>query len=130
MICYFIYWLLVLPFHWIPAHKLHHLFTFKAIVTPIAGFAIMGYIISQTGGGDQVFQYDNTYSGAKLGWAFMGGVNAMIGNFATLGVNMNDFARYSKKPNSPYIQLIVIPVAFMVMVSSSRRSNPTTVSGN
>jgi NCS1 family nucleobase:cation symporter-1 len=25
-------------------------------------------------------------SGPKLGWAFMSGVNAMIGNFATLGV--------------------------------------------
>lgn len=29
---------------------------------------------------------------------------------------MNDFARYSKKPNSPYIQLLVIPVVFIVMM--------------
>jgi len=28
----------------------------------------------------------------------------------------NDFARYSKKPNSPYVQLIVIPVVFIVMM--------------
>lgn len=29
---------------------------------------------------------------------------------------MNDFARYSKKPNSPYIQLVVIPIVFIVMM--------------
>jgi NCS1 family nucleobase:cation symporter-1 len=65
----------------------------------------------------------------------MDGIYAMVGNFATLGVNMlvfihskpqrnsnvdklvrNDFARYSKKPNSPYVQLIVIPVVFIVMM--------------
>jgi NCS1 family nucleobase:cation symporter-1 len=46
----------------------------------------------------------------------MSGVNAMIGNFATLGVNMNDFARYSKNPRSPYVQLIIIPIAFIVMM--------------
>jgi NCS1 family nucleobase:cation symporter-1 len=46
----------------------------------------------------------------------MNGIYAMVGNFATLGVNMNDFARYSKKPNSPYIQLIVIPIVFIIMM--------------
>ncbi|KAH8666807.1 cytosine-purine permease [Xylariales sp. PMI_506] len=116
MICYFIYFLIVLPFHWIPAHQLHWVFTVKSIITPIAGFAILGWVIKNTGGGDQVFQYESAYSGSQLGWAFMNGVNAMIGNFATLGVNMNDFARYSKKPNSPYIQLIVIPIVFMLMM--------------
>ncbi|KAH9890200.1 permease for cytosine/purines, uracil, thiamine, allantoin-domain-containing protein [Xylariomycetidae sp. FL2044] len=116
MICYFIYWIIVLPFHYIPAHKLHWFFTFKAIVSPIAGFAIMGWVISETGGGNQVFSYGNELSGAKLGWAFMSGINAMIGNFATLGVNMNDFARYSKKPNSPYVQLLVIPSVFILMM--------------
>jgi NCS1 family nucleobase:cation symporter-1 len=29
---------------------------------------------------------------------------------------MNDFARYSKKPNSPYIQLIIIPIVFIIMM--------------
>ncbi|KAK9415228.1 putative Allantoin permease [Seiridium unicorne] len=116
MICYFIYFILVLPFHWIPAHQLHWFFTVKAVITPIAGFAILGWVVHSTGGGSQVFTYGNSYSGSSLGWAFMSGVNAMIGNFATLGVNMNDFSRYSKKPNSPYVQLVIIPVAFIVMM--------------
>lgn len=29
---------------------------------------------------------------------------------------MNDFARYSKKPNSPYVQLLVVPVVFIIMM--------------
>ena len=116
MICYFIYFLICLPFHYIPAHQLRWFFTFKSIVSPIAGFAILGWIISTTGGGSAVFAYGNEYRGSSLGWAFMNGVNAMIGNFATLGVNMNDFARYSRKPNSPYVQILVIPVVFTIMM--------------
>lgn len=116
MICYFVYFLLVLPFHYIPTHRLHWIFLAKAIACPVAGFAIVGWVIQSTGGGDQVFQFGNEYRGARLGWAFISGVNAMIGNFATLAVNMNDFARYSRNPRSPYVQLVVIPVAFMVMM--------------
>jgi len=116
MICYFIYWVLVLPFHWIPAHQLHWLFTIKAVVSPIAGFAIVGWVVHSTGGGNQLFVYGNEYSGSELGWAFMSGVNAMIGNYATLGVNISDFARYSRNARSPYVQLIIIPVAFAVMM--------------
>ncbi|KAK9773865.1 putative Allantoin permease [Seiridium cardinale] len=98
------------------SHQLHWFFTFKAVITPIAGFAILGWVVHSTGGGSQVFTYGNSYSGSSLGWAFMSGVNAMIGNFATLGVNMNDFSRYSMKPNSPYVQLVIIPIAFIVMM--------------
>lgn len=28
----------------------------------------------------------------------------------------NDLARYSRKPNSPYVQLIVTPVVFIIMM--------------
>ncbi|KAH8600894.1 cytosine-purine permease [Bisporella sp. PMI_857] len=116
MICYFIYWCLCLPFHYIPAHQVRWFFTFKSVVTPIAGFAIVGWIVSEAGGGTAVFAQGNSLKGSSLGWAFMNGVYAMVGNFATMGVNMNDFARYSKRPNSPYVQLIVIPIVFIVMM--------------
>lgn len=116
MICYLIYFLLVLPFHYVPVHRVHWLFLVKAVACPLAGFAIVGWVVHSTGGGSAVFQYGSDYSGARLGWAFMSGVNAMIGNFATLGVNMNDFARYAKDPRSPYVQLLVIPVVFMVVM--------------
>ncbi|KAH8646299.1 NCS1 nucleoside transporter family [Xylariales sp. PMI_506] len=115
MICYFISFLIILPFHWVPVHKVRWIFAFKAFVTPIACIAVTAYLAHAAGGGSQIFYYENELSGSKLGWAFMSGLNGMIGNFATLGVNMNDFARYSKKPYSPYIQLIVMPTVFLLI---------------
>jgi NCS1 family nucleobase:cation symporter-1 len=115
MICYFLSFLVILPFHWIPVHKVRYIFAFKALVTPIACVAITAYLAHAAGGSSKVFYYENELSGSKLGWAFMSGLNGMIGNFATLGVNMNDFARYSKNRNSPYIQLIVMPTVFVLM---------------
>ncbi|RDW77521.1 NCS1 nucleoside transporter family protein-1 [Coleophoma cylindrospora] len=116
MICYIIYWIICLPFHYIPAHQVRWFFTFKSIVTPIAGFAIIGWIVHSTGGGNALFVQGSSVSGSRLGWTVMQGIYSMVGNFATLGVNMNDFARYSKKPNSPYVQLVVIPIVFVVMM--------------
>lgn len=48
MISYFIYFLFCLPFHYIPPHQVRWFFTFKSIVTPIAGFAIIGWIVHNT----------------------------------------------------------------------------------
>lgn len=89
MISYFIYFLICLPFHYIPPHQVRWFFTFKSIVTPIAGFAIIGWIVHQTGGGHDIFTQGNEVHGPALGWAMMNGIYAMIGNFATLGVNMS-----------------------------------------
>lgn len=96
MICYFIYFLICLPFHYIPAHQIRWFFTFKSVVTPIAGFAIIGWIVNKTGGGHAVFTQGNTVQGSALGWTMMNGIYAMVGNFATLGVNM-----YASTPNHP-----------------------------
>ncbi|KAG4440413.1 hypothetical protein IFR05_004106 [Cadophora sp. M221] len=132
MICYFIYWVVRLPFHYISPHQVRWFLTFKSIVTTIAGFTIVGFLVSSAGGGEAIFSQSNQVHGSKLGWAMMNGIYAMVGNFATLGVNMfapllnlfvqgsdmhmNDFARYSKKPSSPYIQLLVISIVFIVMM--------------
>ncbi|KAK2811748.1 hypothetical protein FQN50_001786 [Emmonsiellopsis sp. PD_5] len=116
MISYIIYFIILLPFHYIPVVKIRWFFTIKSIVSPIAGFAIMGWMIQETGGGKETFAQENTVHGRALSWAFMSGLNVMIGSFATLGVNMNDFARYSRNPKSPYIQLFIVPVATLMMV--------------
>lgn len=49
MISYFIYFLVCLPFHYIPPHQVRWFFTIKSVTTPIAGFAIIGWILSETG---------------------------------------------------------------------------------
>lgn len=89
MICFFIYFCLVMPFHFIPPQKMRWFFTFKSTCTPIAGFAIMGWILHATGGTNTpLFKGGNAVSGKKLTWAFLSALNAMLANYATLAVNM------------------------------------------
>ncbi|KAF8852395.1 hypothetical protein BDZ45DRAFT_749646 [Acephala macrosclerotiorum] len=49
IICYFTYFLICLPFHYIPPHRVRWFFTFKSVIAPIAGFAIVGWVVSSTG---------------------------------------------------------------------------------
>ena len=44
--------------------------------------------LTAKGGGSAIFSQGNEVHGSSLGWAMMNGVYAMIGNFATIGVNM------------------------------------------
>ena len=39
----------------------------------------------------------------------------MIGNYGTMAVNINDFARYARSSRKIYGQLLVIPLSFMLM---------------
>lgn len=45
----------------------------------------------------------------------MADLNGVLGNYATLGLNIADFSRYSKKPSSQYVQAIVIPIIFTIV---------------
>ncbi|KAH6906693.1 permease for cytosine/purines, uracil, thiamine, allantoin-domain-containing protein [Coprinopsis sp. MPI-PUGE-AT-0042] len=44
-VCFFLFWLISLPAIWFPIHQIRHLFTFKSIVTPIAGIAFFIWCI-------------------------------------------------------------------------------------
>jgi NCS1 family nucleobase:cation symporter-1 len=109
---------MVLPFHHIPAHKIHWFFTLKSIVIHIAGFAITGWMI-QSVGVDTIFIDSNQYTNLRLSWRFLSGINSMIKNYATMDVIVNDFYRYSKKQRSPLIQLIVIPLFGIISSNES-----------
>lgn len=39
----------------------------------------------------------------------------MLGNYGTMAVNINDFARYAKSTKMIFGQIIVIPLSFMLM---------------
>lgn len=39
----------------------------------------------------------------------------MLGNYGTMAVNINDFARYSSKTRSVYVQILIIPLSFALM---------------
>jgi cytosine/uracil/thiamine/allantoin permease len=39
-------------------------------------------------------------------------LNGVLGNYATLGLNIADFSRYANKPSAQNVQAIVIPFIF------------------
>jgi nucleobase:cation symporter-1, NCS1 family len=42
-------------------------------------------------------------------------LNGVLGNYATLGLNIADFSRYAQKPSAQNIQAIVIPIIFTIV---------------
>ncbi|KAF2635708.1 cytosine-purine permease [Massarina eburnea CBS 473.64] len=117
MTAYLLYFLFCLPFHWIHPRNLRWFFAIKSLVCIPAIFGMLIWACVRTGGGldNPVFHRGNTLEGSALGWAFMKGLSAMLGNYGTMAVNINDFTRYAKKARMTYIQLLIIPLSFMLM---------------
>jgi NCS1 family nucleobase:cation symporter-1 len=53
----------------------------------------------------------NDYPPKKLTNMF----KSMLGNYGTMAVNINDFARYARNTRMIFVQILVIPLSFMLM---------------
>ena len=95
MMCYFLFWLLQLPFLIISAPGLRWLFMIKAVIVPPALLAMLIWAFTTPGSG-HIFQQQGTLSGATLVWAWLGALNSTLGGFAPLAVNIPDFTRYAR----------------------------------
>ncbi|KAK5116542.1 hypothetical protein LTR85_009167 [Meristemomyces frigidus] len=118
MIGFVLYFLLQLPFLCIPYHKVQYFFAFKSVIAPIIFLAVFGSTLHKAGGtiaNSTVITQGTTLQGSALAWAFFGNLNGVLGNYATLGLNIADFARYSKTPNAQNVQAIVIPCIFTIV---------------
>ncbi|KAK5136691.1 hypothetical protein LTR08_002344 [Meristemomyces frigidus] len=118
MIGFVLYFLLQLPFLCIPYHKIQYFFGFKSIIAPIIFFAVFGSTLHKAGGTishSTVITQGTTLKGSALAWAFFGNLNGVLGNYATLGLNIADFARYSKTPSAQNVQAVVIPIIFTIV---------------
>jgi len=113
-----LYFLLQLPFLCIPHTKVQFFFAFKSFIAPIIFLAVFGDTLRRAGGtisNSTVITQGNTVSGSTLAWAFFANLNGVLGNYATLGLNIADFARYANKPSAQNVQAIVIPVIFTIV---------------
>jgi NCS1 family nucleobase:cation symporter-1 len=107
MLCYFLFWLLQLPFLFISPHGLRWLFMLKALTVPPTFLAMMIWAFATTGGG-VIFHQKGTLSGTALAWAWFGALNSTLGNFSTLAVNIPDFTRYARSER----EYVLIPNIF------------------
>lgn len=110
---FFLFWLCSLPALWFPVHKVRHLFTVKAIYSPIAAIAFFAWAISRAHGIGPIIHQPNTVHGSTLAWAFVKAIMTCIGNFAALIMNDPDFTRFSRSPKDAlWSQLLTIPIGF------------------
>ncbi|KAK9460075.1 permease for cytosine/purines, uracil, thiamine, allantoin-domain-containing protein [Lipomyces oligophaga] len=125
MTAYVIYFILILPLHLVPVHKLKWLFTVKSISTPAIGIALVGWTAHAVGmSNTSLWNQKTTLSGATFSWTFLSGLYSNIGSWSTLAVNVPDFTRYAKSNKSAYITLFVLPatgclISFFGVVTAS-----------
>jgi NCS1 family nucleobase:cation symporter-1 len=117
-VAFFLYFLLQLPFLCIPYTKIQYFFGFKSIIAPIIFLAVFGSTLHKAGGTiskSTVITEGVTVHGSVLAWSFFSNLNSVLGNYATLGLNIADFSRYARKPSDQNIQAIVIPFIFTIV---------------
>jgi NCS1 family nucleobase:cation symporter-1 len=117
-VAFFLYFLLQLPFLCIPYTKIQYFFGFKSIIAPIIFLAVFGSTLHKAGGTishSTVITNAPKVHGSALIWAFFSNLNSVLGNYATLGLNIADFSRYANKPSAQNIQAFVIPFIFTIV---------------
>jgi len=118
MIGFLLYFLLQIPFLCIPYTKVQYFFAFKSVIAPIVFLAIFGDTLRRAGGTishSTVITEGTKVHGSVLAWAFFSNMNGVLGNYATLGLNIADFSRYANKPSAQNVQVLVIPVIFTIV---------------
>ncbi|KAI7289707.1 hypothetical protein KC343_g2431 [Hortaea werneckii] len=117
MTAYVIYFLIVLPFHYIHPRKLRWFFSIKALLCIPAMVGMLIWACQEPGDVRKTSLYlrGSSLGGSAYSWAFLSGMNSMIGNYGTMAVNINDFARYAKRTRSVFVQLIIVPLSFAVI---------------
>lgn len=114
---FFLFWLFSLPLLWFPPHKIRHLFTFKAYVSPIAGIAFLVWALVKSHGAGPVIHASSKIHGSALAWAFVESTMNSLANFATLISNAPDFSRFADKPSFSIkyvVQTVSIPLCFSI----------------
>ncbi|KAE9971118.1 hypothetical protein EG327_009997 [Venturia inaequalis] len=117
MTAYVIYFIIVLPFHYIHPRYLKWFFDAKTVICLPAVFALLGWACHVSGGGlhSTLMEQKTSLVGSAYSWAFLNGLNSMLGNYGTMAVNINDFSRYAKSTKMILGQILVIPLSFMLM---------------
>ncbi|KAL5343551.1 permease for cytosine/purines, uracil, thiamine, allantoin-domain-containing protein [Aspergillus crustosus] len=126
LLCFFIFWLITLPFLAIPVSRLNWLFRAKLVLMPITGLALFIWAVVRAHGLGPIFdQPSSPPKGYSTGFLFFSAITSVVGPQATFALNMSDFCRYSKNPRyTCYAQALMMPIcltltAFLGVVLAS-----------
>lgn len=115
-------WLAQIPFLYMHPNNLRYLFITKSILVPICFIAMLIWAFRSTGGtGGPLLAAGAkaTTHGSAYSYAWLSSMTAVIGNYATLSVNMPDFSRYSKasvKWQWLYVPMLPIVFTFIAFI--------------
>lgn len=119
-LCFIIFWVVSMPFLWLPPHKLRYVFAVKSAITPFAAFGFLiwtlvrakGHLSMGTLGDESAGKMSQT----ALAWAVIRSIVSALDNFSTLILNAPDFSRFATTPKSSmYSQLFALPVCYAVI---------------
>ncbi|KAI4638929.1 hypothetical protein J4E93_009679 [Alternaria ventricosa] len=112
LLCLFLYWFLQTALALMPISKLRVLFWIKGIVVPPTFFALFLWAVIVTKGGGPLIkgkvEITSTYMNTT--YSVLTGLNAVVGLFSSLAVNMPDFGRFSKNQLAGYHQFLALPI--------------------
>ncbi|KAF7310716.1 NCS1 nucleoside transporter family [Mycena chlorophos] len=101
LLSFFIFYLVQLPFLWIPISKLRHLFMLKVVIMPIFGFTLFGWAVGRAHGFGPIFsQPSRVPAGTPIAVVFFSAMSSAIAPKATLALNICDFTRFAKSPKA------------------------------
>ncbi|KAJ9133380.1 NCS1 nucleoside transporter family [Pleurostoma richardsiae] len=115
MASYIIYHILQFPFLFVPPHKLKYLFRAKVVLLPpvVLGMAI--WIACKAHGGNEFFYQPPRIHGAARAWQWLSAMTSVTGGCSTLALNISDWSRFSKRPESQWWQILLIPLFLTAM---------------
>ncbi|KAL5118035.1 hypothetical protein ACEQ8H_004021 [Pleosporales sp. CAS-2024a] len=101
LLCIFLYWLLQTGLALMPIQKLRILFWVKGAVVPVTFLALFLWAVIVTHGGGPLIRGKVHLTSSYMNTAFskLTGLNAIMGLFSSIAVNMPDFGRFSKVYN-------------------------------
>lgn len=119
MLCFFLAWLVHLPFCYFRPYQLRKFFWFKTIVSLPAMFGLFIWAMANTKGRVGGGLYSSTAkSSSTVAWMILAGINSGMGNTATLITNQPDYARWARSRGAPvWTQVISNPIAVTLSAS-------------
>ncbi|KEY73183.1 hypothetical protein S7711_04149 [Stachybotrys chartarum IBT 7711] len=112
LLCFFLFWIISLPFLYINVSKLRWLFLVKMVMMPIGGLALFIWSVVMARGFGPIFSQPTRVTGGQtVAFVFFSAITSAIGPQATFALNMGDFCRYAKSPRGAlWSQVIMMPV--------------------
>lgn len=111
LLSFVIFWLISLPFLYLPIKTLRFLFVVKSVLVPLYWMALFTWSVTAAGGWPEVWRKPSVpNNGMSVGYLFGICVNAAISGNATFAVNIMDISRHSKSDKAAWAtQLFALP---------------------